>query len=100
MSATEAVLGRGWKIGYVPASLVGKHVACYNVEYAGVRFRPRAAVRLGIPLNEIWISEDFEDNEDGILAHEIREIELRTKGLGERRAHKIARNYDTRNRAS
>ncbi|MCF7891280.1 helix-hairpin-helix domain-containing protein [Candidatus Bipolaricaulota bacterium] len=51
---------------------------------------PPAADDLGIPLNEIWISDKPEEFEKYILYHEIREIKHRAKGHDVSTAHEKA----------
>ena len=43
----------GFFIKYVPDSVIGEHVACYYVRYKGRQIRPRPAIKMGIPLNQI-----------------------------------------------
>jgi len=60
-------------------------VICYNV-----RHKPKAAGKLNIPLNEIWISEKWKNKEENILLHKLKEIKYRHKGYDEKEAHKKA----------
>ena len=53
--------------------------------------RPPAAEKLGIPLNEIWISEKWKKYERYILYHELQEIKYRAMGYGKEEAH-VSRN--------
>lgn len=80
----------GWRIVYVRHRAIGAHIAYYNVMYRGKRIAPAAAARLGIPLNQIWISERFRKDEAPILFHEMEEIRYRRSGYGERAAHRMA----------
>ena len=47
----------GWRIRYVPHSVIEDYNACYRIVYKGKTIYPPAADRIGIPLNEIWLSE-------------------------------------------
>ena len=77
----------GWVARWVPDDVVGDHIACYHVVLSGRRIRPRAAIGLGIPVNEIWVSNAWEAHVQRILFHELREIEMRRRGYGAREAH-------------
>lgn len=88
----------GYKIRYAPAKVIGAHIACYYVEYKGKRIRPRAAMKLKIPLNEIWISNKYKAKAEKILDHELCEIEYRWKGYSGKLAHKKAQKDDSRGR--
>ncbi|NOX44124.1 MAG: hypothetical protein GXO72_00050 [Caldiserica bacterium] len=81
---------RGYKLVYVPHEVIADHIACYRVRYRGKDIYPPAADKLGIPLNEIWISELFRPYARYILFHELREIEYRARGYGVREAHMLA----------
>jgi competence protein ComEA len=81
---------RGWKLVYVPHEVIRDYNACYNVLYEGRRICPPAGERLGIPLNEIWISERWRKYEKYILYHELREIEYRAMGYDVEEAHWLA----------
>ena len=80
----------GYRVRYVPDDVVGDHVACYHVVFEGrtVRAGPES---LGIPPNEIWLSERCRDVEERVLYHELREIEYRASGWAPDRAHRQAR---------
>lgn len=78
----------GYKLVWVPHKVIRDHNACYNVIYDGKKACPGAGERLGIPLNEIWISEKFKDFELYILFHELQEIKYRAEGLDGKTAHK------------
>ena len=52
--------------------------------------KPEAAAALGVPLNEVWISESYRDREDRVLYHELREIRYRARGWKPGRAHRQA----------
>ena len=81
---------RGWTVEYVPHDEIKEYNACYRVEYDGEAIYPPAADRLGIPLNEIWISEKWKKYERFILYHEWREIEHRAADLSVTEAHERA----------
>jgi len=80
-----------YKVVYVPHKVVGEHIACYNVRYKGKLIRPPVAIKLHIPLNEIWISKKFKKYEKFILFHEMKEIKYRSEGYKRKVAHKMAR---------
>ncbi len=80
----------GYKVVFVPHERIADHIACYRVNYRGKDIHPPAADKLGIPLNEIWISELFRPYVRYILFHELREIEYRAQGLDVREAHVLA----------
>ncbi len=79
-----------YRVRYVPHETIGEHVACYHVVYEGRTVKPEAADSLGIPLNEIWISESYRDREERVLHHELREIQYRARGWKPGRAHRQA----------
>ncbi|MGY4706588.1 ComEA family DNA-binding protein [Candidatus Bipolaricaulota sp. J31] len=81
---------RGYKVVYVPHEAIEDHISCYRVEYEGRVIHPPAADKLGIPLNEIWISETFKPYAKYILYHELREIDWRARGYGAPEAHRLA----------
>ena len=83
----QEVASLGYRVRYVPDETVGEHVACYHVVYEGRTVKPEAADSLGIPLNEIWISESYRDREERVLYHELREIQYRAMGWKPGRAH-------------
>ncbi|NIQ05104.1 MAG: hypothetical protein GWO20_05045, partial [Candidatus Korarchaeota archaeon] len=80
----------GYKIVYVPHGVIENYNACYKVVYKGRTFSPPAADKLGIPLNEIWISQKWKEFDKHILYHELREIEYRSRGYNMEQAHKLA----------
>jgi len=80
----------GYIVKYVPHKVIADYNATYNVEYKGQHIITRATKRLGIPLNEIWISELWKPYEEYILFHELREIHHRGKGLTPKQAHEKA----------
>ena len=81
----------GYCVRYVPHDIVGEHVACYHVVYEGRTVKPDAAAALGVPLNEIWISESYRDREDRVLYHELGENpQYRARGWKPGRAHRQA----------
>ncbi|MCD6300796.1 MAG: hypothetical protein J7L82_01855 [Staphylothermus sp.] len=81
----------GWSIRYVPHKLIENHNACYKVVYRGKVIYPPTADRLGIPLNEIWLSERLRKYEKYVLFHEFREIQYRYQGCSVKEAHLRAR---------
>ncbi len=81
---------QGWSVIYIPNEKIEEYNACYRVEYQGEKIYPPAADDLGIPLNEIWISDKLKEFEKYILFHEIREIKYRAKGYDVSTAHEKA----------
>lgn len=79
-----------YRVRYVPHEVIGQHVACYHVVYEGRLVKPAAAETLGIPLNEIWLSEQYRDREERVLYHELCEIQYRAQGWSAARAHRQA----------
>jgi competence protein ComEA len=75
---------------YVPHEVICEYNACYRVSYEGREIYPPSADRLGIPLNEIWISEKYRRYEKYILHHELEEIRYRAEGLDVESAHQRA----------
>ncbi len=77
----------GYRVVYVPHRLIREYIACYKVIYEGQLIYPPAALRLGIPLNEIWVSRLYRRFGKYIVFHELQEIKYRAKGLSGREAH-------------
>jgi competence protein ComEA len=82
--------GLGYRVRYLPHETISDYNACYNVIYGGKIVKPAAADKLGIPLNEIWISEKWRKYEKYILHHELTEIKYRALGYGMDEAHTLA----------
>ncbi|MDI6917005.1 MAG: hypothetical protein QMC80_04325 [Thermoplasmatales archaeon] len=80
----------GLKIRYKPHSLLKEYNACYMVNILGRKIDTNAGKKLGIPENEIWISEKFKDFEKYILFHELVEIYYRFIGYDWKKAHEMA----------
>ncbi len=80
----------GYKIRFIPHEKIKEYIACYRVVYNGKEIFPPAAVHLGIPIGEIWISDAFRDFADCILFHELQEIKHRAEGYGVDEAHLLA----------
>lgn len=80
----------GYKVRYVPHEVIEDYNATYNVTFKNKHITTNAARRLGIPLNEIWISELWKSYEKYILFHELREIYYRAKGISRDEAHEKA----------
>lgn len=80
----------GFEVVYIPHEKIEDYNACYRVRYKGKEIYPPAADDLGIPMNEIWLSEKLKDFEKYILYHELREIEYRYEGNGVEKAHEKA----------
>ncbi len=72
MSIKEEIRKLGWRIRYVPHEVIEDFNACYRVRYKGKVIYPPAADKLGIPLNEIWLSELLKEYEEYVLFHEFR----------------------------
>jgi len=81
----------GWRVRYVLHRVIEDYNACYRVVYRGRVIAPPAADRLGIPLNEIWLSERLRGFEKYVLFHELREIMYRYQGHDVDEAHLLAR---------
>lgn len=60
------------------------------MEYDGEEIAPPAARRLGVPLNEIWLTEFLRPYEQYILYHELNETKYRPAGYGVEDAHERA----------
>lgn|GEM_PF-862898 len=86
----EEIAKLGYRVKYVPHELIKEYNACYRVVYQGKLIYPPAADKLGIPLNEIWISELLRSYERYVLFHELREIKHRAEGCSVEEAHKKA----------
>lgn len=80
----------GFRVVYVPHEFICEYNACYRVQYKGEEIYPPAADKLGIPLNEIWISERYRRYEKYILHHELEEIRYRAEGFDVKSAHQRA----------
>ena len=80
----------GYRVCLIPHERIKEYIACYRVMYKGKEIYPGAALRLGIPLNEIWVSDAFRDFLDYMLFHELREIQHRYEGYSQDRAHLMA----------
>ena len=80
----------GCKVVYVPYEVIEDYNVCYKLKYKGKLVLPPAADKLGIPLNEIWISNKWKEFEEHILYHQLREIEYRADGYSVEQAHELA----------
>lgn len=87
----DEVRDLGYDVVYVPHRIITDHIACYNVRYKGRKIAPEVAIKLKIPLNQIWISEEYKKYEGGILYHELQEIKYQHKGYDINTAHKMAK---------
>ncbi|MBX5320515.1 MAG: hypothetical protein QHH12_04305 [Candidatus Bathyarchaeota archaeon] len=91
LKETMDMLARyAYKIRYVPHEIIEDYNATYNVNYENQHITTNAAKVIGVPLNEIWISEMWKPYEKYILFHELREIHHRAKGLSRNNAHEKA----------
>jgi competence protein ComEA len=79
-----------YKVRYVPHRTIEDYNATYNVTCKNKHITTNAAKKLGIPLNEIWISELWKPYEKYILFHELREIHHRARGISRNDAHEKA----------
>jgi uncharacterized protein YktA (UPF0223 family) len=86
----ELLVRYAYKIRYVPHKIIEDYNATYNVMCENKRVSTNAAEKLGIPLNEIWISEMWRPYEKYILFHELREIYYRAKEISRDEAHEKA----------
>ena len=86
----EEISEHGWTVEYVPHEVIADSNACYRVRFEGDLIYPPAAETLGIPTDEIWISEKWRKYERFILYHELREIEHRHAGCDTTTAHRLA----------
>ena len=91
LEETMDMLARySYKVHYVPHKIIEDYNATYNVICENKHITTGAAKELGIPLNEIWISEMWRPYEKYILFHELREIYYRAKGISRDEAHEKA----------
>jgi len=87
----KRIVGKlGYKVVYVPHNIIEDYNATYNVIYQGKVITTNASKKIGVPLNEIWISEMWKPYEKYILFHEIKEIEYKAAGLDSQEAHERA----------
>jgi len=90
-SETMKILTKhAYRIRYVPHEVIEDYNTTYNVVCENKHIATNAAKQLGIPLNEIWISELWKPYEKYILFHELREIYHRTRGISRDEAHQKA----------
>lgn len=75
---------------YKPHETMAEYNAFYRVEYDGEVIAPPAARRMGVPLNEVWLTELLRPYERYVLYHELNEIKYRAQGYGVERAHELA----------
>lgn len=101
ISIKEEIRNLGYKVVFVPHSVVTDHIAVYNVIYKGRRFRApnrdqqrRRGERLEVPLGQIWISKKYRKAADRILFHELNELKYQRKGYGIKKAHEMAKGDD------
>ena len=90
METMEEIKNLGYRVVYVPHEVIKDYNACYNVIYDGKNIKPNASDVMGIPLNEIWISERWRKYEKYILFHELEEIKYRAAGYPGEEAHILA----------
>ena len=50
----------GYVVKYISHDIMKNYNACYNMVYNGKNIKTPAVDKLGIPLNEIWISKSGE----------------------------------------
>ncbi len=70
----------GYKVIYKPHKIMKDYNATYNVIFEGKRITNPPGRKLGIPENEIWISEKWKKYENYVLFHELQEIKFRARG--------------------
>ncbi len=80
----------GYRVVYKPHSIMKDYNATYNVIYDGKRITNPAGMKLGIPTNEIWISEKWRKYEKYVLFHELTEIKFRAMGYDVEDAHYLS----------
>jgi len=91
LEETMDILTRyAYKVQYVPHKIIEDYNATYSVICENKHITTGAAKELGIPLNEIWISEMWRPYEKYIVFHELREIYYRAKGFDRNDAHEKA----------
>lgn len=86
-TAREVIEDRGWDVVYVPHEDIADYNACYRVELDGEVIHPPAADVLGIPMDEVWVSEKWREYSRFVLFHELREIQYHAAGYGTEAAH-------------
>jgi competence protein ComEA len=86
----DMLAGEGYKIVYVPHSVIEDYNATYNVTCRGKHVTTNASKVLRVPFGEIWISELWRSYKKFILFHELRETSYRADGLGRDEAHEQA----------
>jgi len=86
----EEIEKLGYRLKYIPHEKIKEYIACYRVIYDGKEIYPPAALHLGIPTGEIWISDAFKNFANCILFHELSEIKHRAEGYDVDEAHKLA----------
>ncbi|RLI38231.1 hypothetical protein DRO60_03560 [Candidatus Bathyarchaeota archaeon] len=74
----------------VPHEIVSDHLACYNIALWGLRIRPEAARRLGIPDGQVWMSEALRLWRHFVLFHEVAEMIFRARGFHGLAGHQLA----------
>ncbi|WP_265111154.1 helix-hairpin-helix domain-containing protein [Halosolutus halophilus] len=84
----------GYDIVYKPHKQMAEYNAFYRVEYDGDVIAPPAARRMGVPLNEVWLTEFLRPYEKYVLYHELNEIKYRAEGYGVEEAHELALEAD------
>jgi competence protein ComEA len=92
LEETEKLMAEyNFKVVYVPHEVIEDYNATYNVMCEDKLITTNAARKLGIPPNQIWISERWRPYAKYIIFHELREIYYRAKGLERNKAHEKAR---------
>jgi len=87
----EAFLAEhGIEVRLVPHELISDHLACYNIALWGLRIRPGAARRLGIPDGQVWMSEALRPWRHFVLFHEVAEVVFRARGFHGLAGHQLA----------
>jgi len=86
----EEIESLGYRVIYKPHEIMKDYNATYNVIYGEKRITNPAGIKLGIPANEIWVSEKWRKYEKYILFHELQEIKFRAMGYEVEDAHYLS----------
>lgn len=91
LEETEKMLSKyAYRVVYVPHEVIEDYNATYNVICEDQLITTNAAKKLGIPINEIWVSDKWKPYAKYIIFHELREIYYRAKGFERDKAHEKA----------
>jgi competence protein ComEA len=87
----ELLTENSCRIIYIPHEVIEDYNATYHVMFDDKVITTGVSSELGVPLNEIWISELWKPYERFIIFHELREIYYKAEGLSRDVAHKRTR---------